>query len=46
MAAAFILSDAAEAIETTTTARSMTLLGSLKYLLQVAPISRSAATDC
>ena len=39
MTVAFILSDAADAIETTTTTRSMTLLGSLKYLLQVAPIA-------
>jgi hypothetical protein len=39
MTVAFMLLDAADAIETTTTTRSMTLLGSLKYLLQVAPIA-------
>ena len=35
MTLAFILSDAAEAIETATTRKSMALLGSLKYLVHI-----------
>jgi hypothetical protein len=45
MTVAFMLSDAADTMETTTTRRSMTWLGSLRYLIARWPDRRSAATD-